>query len=296
MNYNIELIRLIAVILITFTHTKQDFKDGIGVFILEDLPRIGTILLSVVSGYLYWETVKKNRFSIRKKFKTLLVPYLIANLSVLLLVCVAYFGFGFNFLNRFSFDSNILTEGIFALNSAPINPPTYFIRDIFMIFVVIELVQHKNLYMLLIILPVLYFGRLFLRYDIVLLFSAGLLISMFIDFFLRNKNQILLFMLVVSLVLIWFTTLDTYRYAVALFVFLLVFRQNIRFYNVGAFSYLLHLYHAPIIILVVSVISKFVQNMVLSVLLQVLLSVFVAYILYLLTRKLPKLRIICGEK
>jgi hypothetical protein len=59
------------------------------------------------------------------------------------LVLILNYGFGYNPLNRLSYDFSILTQGLFALNERPINPPTYFITDIFVLFSIIALFTQK---------------------------------------------------------------------------------------------------------------------------------------------------------
>src|SRR5690606_15059626 len=176
--------------------------------------------------------------------------FLIANLVVLGLVLVANYVFNINFLNRLTFNISLFTEGILALNSPPINPPTYFIRDIFIIFVLIEFVRNRNLYMLLIIIPLLIFGKLLLRYDILLLFLLGMTIAKYEAFLtpLKTKRIICIVLVLLSVILVFQTDVTIYKYPIALLVFLLVINWKIKFYNVGSYSYLLHLYHSPIIV------------------------------------------------
>ena len=144
MKSSIELIRLIAVILIVFTHTRNELEDGLAYFIVQRIPTFGTAILSIISGYLYFEISQHKKNLFFKKIKSLAIPYLIANITVLFLVLFAYYFFGYDTLNRLNFDFTLITEGIFSFNSAPINPPTYFIRDIFIIFSIIALVTQKE--------------------------------------------------------------------------------------------------------------------------------------------------------
>ena len=134
MKPGIELVRLIAVILITFTHTRNNLESGFTYFIVEELPKYGTAILSIISGYLYYTISRHKTGLFDKKIKSLVIPYLIANFSILFLVLIFNYGFGYNPLNRLSYDWSIVLEGLFSLNSPPINPPTYFIRDIFILF------------------------------------------------------------------------------------------------------------------------------------------------------------------
>ena len=54
MKSSIELIRLLALVLIVFTHTRNNLESGIAYFIVEKIPAFGTAILSIVSGYLYF--------------------------------------------------------------------------------------------------------------------------------------------------------------------------------------------------------------------------------------------------
>lgn len=300
MKYNIELIRLLAVVLITLTHTRHSITEDsvFAYFLVEQLPTIGTILLSIISGYLFQKiSFNKPNFFFRK-VKTLFIPFLIANLSVLCLVLTAKYIFDFNFLNRLSFDFTLITEGVLALNSPPINPPTYFIRDIFVIFVLIELIKNKNFYMLLIIIPLLILGKLLLRYDILVLFLIGTIIARYETqlIFPKVKITMLSILALLSCLLIVKADISIYKYPLALFVFLFVINRDINFYNTGAYSYLLHLYHSPIIVATYPIIQKITKNNFYGIFIQITLSFIIVYTLFLATRKIPRLRILCGNK
>lgn len=67
MNSSIELIRLIAVILIVFTHTRNGLESGIAHFIVEGIPPFGTAILSIISGYLYFEISRHRKNLFLKK-------------------------------------------------------------------------------------------------------------------------------------------------------------------------------------------------------------------------------------
>ena len=69
MKPSIELIRLIAVILIVFTHTKNELEYGIAYVIVEQIPPYGTAILSIISGYLYFEVSRHKQNLFFKKIK-----------------------------------------------------------------------------------------------------------------------------------------------------------------------------------------------------------------------------------
>ncbi len=116
MKYSIELTRLLAVILITLTHTRHSLvkeDSSLVYFIVEELPTIGTVLLSVISGYLFFKISYNKPNLFLSKVRTLLIPFLVANILVLFLVLLANYGFGYNALNRINYDFSMITEGIF---------------------------------------------------------------------------------------------------------------------------------------------------------------------------------------
>nr|WP_297306980.1 hypothetical protein [uncultured Flavobacterium sp.] len=298
MNYSIEFFRLLAVILITLTHTRNEFSSGTLFFIFEELPQIGTVLLSLISGYLYFKFSRKKENFYKTKVKNLLIPYLIANLSILFLVLIANYFLNINLLNRLTYDHTLITEGILSLNSPPINPPTYFIRDLFMIFTILEIIKNKNIYLLLLLIPMLFIGKLFLRLDIVVLFTSGMVIAYFSDWIKLNRNIIYLILIPATIIFAYFysANISFIKYPISLLIFILLLNNKIMFYNVGAFTYLLHLYHSPIIVVLHPIISKLTKNNVLNPILQVILSIFFVYVLYLLTRKITFLKILTGQK
>ena len=171
----IEFLRLASVIVIVFTHTRHNIEAGIFYFIFEVLPPYGTSTLSIISGYLFWEHSKNKPDLLTKKIHTLLVPYLLSN-SIIVAFAIIFSHFEIYFLNRIDYDYSIITQGIFSLDSAPINPPTFFIRDLFILFCFISLFR-KNYYSLLIIVPYLILGKLFLRYEIVAFFLTGIMFN-----------------------------------------------------------------------------------------------------------------------
>ena len=71
MNYSIELLRLMSVILIVFTHTKHNFTGGIFYILFEQIPTYGTAILSIISGFLFSEYSSTKANLLNKKIKTL---------------------------------------------------------------------------------------------------------------------------------------------------------------------------------------------------------------------------------
>ena len=293
MKPGIELVRLIAVILITFTHTRNNLESGFTYFIVEELPKYGTAILSIISGYLYYTISRHKTGLFDKKIKSLVIPYLIANFSILFLVLIFNYGFGYNPLNRLSYDWSIVLEGLFSLNSPPINPPTYFIRDIFILFSIIALITQKEWKALLVLIPFLLFGKLIIRWDIAFLFVSGIIYAMASE---RLNKNILLSICGLSIVVV-VLFFDAYlKFPVALFLFMLTVDLKIKYLNTGRFSYLLHLYHSPVMVITYPVISYLISDITLRVVTQIIWAIAMAYLLFLTTKKIPALKILSGGR
>lgn len=293
MKPGIELVRLIAVILITFTHTRNNLESGFTYFIVEELPKYGTAILSIISGYLYYTISRHKTGLFDKKIKSLVIPYLIANFSILFLVLIFNYGFGYNPLNRLSYDWSIVLEGLFSLNSPPINPPTYFIRDIFILFSIIALITQKEWKALLVLIPFLLFGKLIIRWDIAFLFVLGIIYAMVSE---RLNKNILLSVCGLSIVVV-VLFFDAYlKFPVALFLFMLTVDLKIKYLNTGRFSYLLHLYHSPVMVITYPVISYLISDTTLRVVTQIIWAIAMAYLLFLTTKKIPALKILSGGR
>jgi fucose 4-O-acetylase-like acetyltransferase len=52
---------------------------------LEQVPLYGTLVLSIISGFLYTEVSAVKPFLLKRKVKSLLIPFLIANFIVIIL-------------------------------------------------------------------------------------------------------------------------------------------------------------------------------------------------------------------
>jgi len=293
MNSSIELIRLIAVILIVFTHTRNEFESGLIYFLVEKLPTFGTAILSIISGYLYFTISRNDSNLFFKKVKSLAIPYLIANVSILTIVLILNYVFGYDFLNRLNFDLSLLTEGIFALHSPPINPPTYFVRDIFIIFSIIALVANRELKSLFILLPFLLFGTLLLRLDIALLFVIGCLYAMIKDRF-EKKLLIALSIIITLFIGVYFPMY--LKLPCAFLIFILLIDFQFKFYKTGRYSYLLHLYHSPIIVVTFPLINAYVQDPLLKIATQILVALLFVYVLFLISKKYEFLKILSGGR
>ncbi len=212
---------------------------------------------------------------------------------VLCLVVISNYIVGYNPLNRLTFDSSLILEGVFALNSPPINPPTYFIRDIFVVFCVLALLTQKEFKTLIILIPILLFGTLFLRIDVVMLFILGILYAKY------NKHikKSLILLISVTLSIIFFFYWPYYlKLPFSLLLFALVIDLDFNFYNTGRYSYLLHLYHSPIMVISYPIYSLYVKDEILTIILQIITAIVVVYCLFLLTKKYAFLKIMSGGR
>lgn len=293
MKYNIELIRLIAVVLITFTHTRHHLESGFLFFIVESVPKVGTLLLSIISGYLYWTISRAKTNLLQKKIKSLLIPYLISNILIIGIAVTLYVFFNINFLNRLSYDFSLITEGLLSLHVPPINPPTYFIRDIFVVFLLIDLLKNRNLKSLFILIPILIFGKLLIRVDILLLFILGAATPYILNKF--NKNALYILLAFASLV-IYIYLPEYIKYPLAYIIFVFVIDINIKFVKTGGYSYILHLYHAPLMMLIYPLLASHDINDPLSILLQIIFAIAMTFVIYLITRKIKFLQVISGGR
>jgi len=291
--YSIEIIRLTAVILITFTHIRHTFESGFMYVFLEQVPLYGTLILSIISGFLYAEVTARKPDLLRKKVRSLLIPFLIANLLVLIPALI-FQQFGIDVLNRLEFGLELISTGLLSFDGPPINPPTYFIRDIFIIFVMIETIRTRNIYLFLGVLTFAFFGELLLRYDILVLFILGVFYSRNSDFIRSRKGIISLSLITIGILLFYFeSSVNRHVFSLALFILLIDWKVN--FMNVGGYSYTLHLYHSPIIVVSYPLVVHYFDNPYVMVFLQVGVAYTLCYIGYQMIQKL-NLRFMIGGR
>lgn len=284
MNYSIEIIRLGAVILITFTHIRHSFESGYMYVFLEQVPLYGTLILSIISGFLYTEVSAAKPFLLKRKVKSLLIPFLIANFIVIILAYIAHI-FEMDVLNRLEFNRSLITTGLFALDGAPFNPPTYFIRDIFIIFVMLESIRNKNYVLLIGIICLSVFGELLLRYDILILFVVGMIYSKKARFIKGYKIQLFLITIMVGSMLFLLDSIYS-RHVFSMALFLMLIDWKVSFKEVGGYSYTLHLYHSPIIVVSYPFLIHLVDNPYILVFLQVSVASGLCFIGYSLIKRL----------
>src|SRR5699024_10105764 len=197
-------------------------------FLVEVIPTFGTAILAIISGYLYYEISRHKQKLFLRKIKSLAIPYLFSNIIVLFLVLFAHYILGYNALNRLDYDLSLITEGLFSFNSPPINPPTYFIRDIFIIFSIIALITQKEFKSLFVIIPFLLFGTLILRLDVAFLFLIGVLYSKYNS--IIGKKALVTISIITSIFLgLYFNVL--LKFSVSFLVFILLIDVQLKPYN-----------------------------------------------------------------
>jgi succinoglycan biosynthesis protein ExoH len=143
----INLMRLVLISGIVFVHIPFNtdstpfqgtygFFDWLRVFLRDSLFRIGVPCLSAISGYLLFrdggETFDYGK-TIRRKAKTILLPFLLWNSAFFLLVLILQNrGIGDGYLPDIaSAGPHTLATLLLAVDGTPIDLPLYFLRDLF---------------------------------------------------------------------------------------------------------------------------------------------------------------------
>ena len=85
------------------------------------------------------------------------------------------------------------------------------------------------------------------------------------------------------------------KFIFSILIFIYLFNIEIKFINIGGFSYLLHLYHSPIIVISYPILSLYFSNDVIMVLLQFFISIIILYIIHKLI-KYYNFEIIIGNR
>ena len=166
----IRLIRPLLILSICVSHTPYiagylsahaqylDLGSLFPVFIKDFFARGGVPILSVISGYLAVYSFKKYRYAdfVRHKFVRLMVPFIVWNVIALLLLSALSRNTGI------ADPHNVIDyiRAIFGLYRLPINLPTYFLRDLFLIMACLPLIHllcKKPVLLLVALVPYLFF-------------------------------------------------------------------------------------------------------------------------------------------
>lgn len=148
----IRQMRPLLIILICWAHVpflQGFYGDGVdassartvfGVLLRDVVSRGGVPILTVISGYLAYLSFNRKPYStfLADKFRRILVPYLAWNV-----ICLVYLWWLFHAYDYVVDAELIEIQGmadfarkVIAINRMPINPPIYFLRDLFLIFLV----------------------------------------------------------------------------------------------------------------------------------------------------------------
>lgn len=138
----IVLISGIVFVHIPFNDESSPFQgtygsfDWLRLFLRDVVFRVGVPCLSAISGYLLFrhgEATLDYGKTIRRKAKSLLLPFLLWNsLFFLLVLILQSYGIGDGYLPDIAGASpHVLATMLFAVDGVPINLPLYFLRDLF---------------------------------------------------------------------------------------------------------------------------------------------------------------------
>jgi len=145
--------------------------------------------LSVISGYLLFLQIERLSYLelVKKKIRTLLIPLILWNLAVLFFLYLAQsywpnaYGFRLDFNNL---DVSGFLRAVTAWNGLPVNPPTYFLRDLFLCCLAAPIIVRLNkisVWLSLLIVFLFYASgylkMVMLRPDILLMFVVGSILA-----------------------------------------------------------------------------------------------------------------------
>jgi len=141
-------------------------------------------LLSIMSGYIFFarQAYLQKLKTLKNKTRTILIPFLIFNLSLVIIVFIAQKN-GFAMENRIILvngDLNTWLNAMFALNGQPVNYPLHFLRDLLVVFI-FAIFLGKGfarfpwvaIALCIIVASLNLDGRLILRDDVFLCFAVG---------------------------------------------------------------------------------------------------------------------------
>lgn len=137
------------------------------------------------------------------------------------------------------------------------------------------------------------FGTLLLRIDVAFLFIFGCV-------FAKYKNLISKNMLVDSLFILisLFGLLDLpyLKYPIAILIFISTIDLQFKFFHTGRYSYLLHLYHSPIIVITYPLLQRYIYQPIVLIVAQVCTSLIGVWIMYKITCHFKFLKVISGGR
>ncbi|MBJ7551504.1 acyltransferase family protein [Marinomonas ostreistagni] len=114
------------------------------VYIKDFLARGAVPILTVISGYLAYYSYQKRAYlgMLNTKIKRLLIPFFVWNIIALCFFLGLYKAFGLQYADVTSIDSFWETcKALLGIYRLPVNAPTYFLRDLFMIMLILPVIH-----------------------------------------------------------------------------------------------------------------------------------------------------------
>lgn len=117
----------------------------LGPFLRDVLARVAVPVLTVLSGYLAWYSLQRRSYPqfLGEKTRRILLPFLLWNLIALGLVGLLFWLFEVDYagvLARIQSPAD-LVRVLLGYNAIPVNQPTYFLRDLFLILLCVPLIS-----------------------------------------------------------------------------------------------------------------------------------------------------------
>ena len=171
----IRQVRFPMIVLVTFAHSyghvAEDFNlltsdwstyEFLKLLVSQTLVKVAVPVFFIMSGYLFFSNVKEWNFNVyRQKMlrraKTLLIPYLIWNLLMVMKLKTISWSFFWNYIPEAG--RQIDWFGAEHYLVAPANMPLWFLRDLIVVSLLTPIIYigvHKLGYMLIIVLTILY--------------------------------------------------------------------------------------------------------------------------------------------
>jgi len=146
----LSLARLLLIILVVYVHFPLNVPAERSLSALTPLEpafiasatflRFSVTILTIMSGFIMFAKRSDTRGwrTVDKKVRTLLVPFLFWNLSLVAALYLAqYFGvLSGQRLNLLTTDPQVWADAAFAYSTRPVNYPLYFLRDLFVISII----------------------------------------------------------------------------------------------------------------------------------------------------------------
>lgn len=284
----ITLSRFPLAILVVFIHSVGDLNAPyahLRDFISHPLLSFVVPAFFIISGYLFFQNVESNSTSVwykdkmKKRAKTLLLPYIVWNLLTLLLDYLKYIRHSVCWIN---YDETSVWYVIYKtfFDYHPIDLPLWYIRDLIVLVLlspVLYYLLRKAAYFIIMIIGVWYFiGTKILISPVSVLFFCigGFLAVRNIDLLFLNKKRDLLLTTFLVIILSAFMFLDGGTNVSKIYAILMPFvffdmvnycSANISFRKIGIalskYSEIIYYSHYPITLIVaIAVVSKVLPN------------------------------------